>query len=55
MGLLITKLVDKLSGSKHEVPICVFGCESSGKTTIINKLSSQENFKTVPKVGLKVD
>ena len=53
MGNLPGKLKELFGGSKH-IELCLVGLENSGKTTILNILSSGYPADTMPTVGLNV-
>eukprot|EP00754_Rhynchopus_humris_P038155 Rhum_TRINITY_DN20824_c0_g1::Rhum_TRINITY_DN20824_c0_g1_i1::g.172314::m.172314/K07955/ARL8; ADP-ribosylation factor-like protein 8 len=53
MGNLAAKLKDLFGGEKH-IELCLVGLEDSGKTTILNILSSGYPSETMPTVGLNV-
>eukprot|EP01061_Rhynchopus_euleeides_P026913 TRINITY_DN43803_c0_g1_i1.p1 TRINITY_DN43803_c0_g1~~TRINITY_DN43803_c0_g1_i1.p1 ORF type:complete len:180 (+),score=79.27 TRINITY_DN43803_c0_g1_i1:256-795(+) len=53
MGNLAGKLKELFSGTKH-IELCLVGLENSGKTTILNILSSGYPADPMPTVGLNV-
>ena len=53
MGNLSAKLKDLFSGNKH-IELCLVGLENSGKSTLLNILSSGFAGETMPTVGLNV-
>ncbi|KAJ9465486.1 ADP-ribosylation factor-like protein 8 [Diplonema papillatum] len=53
MGPLQAKLKDLFGGNKR-IELCLVGLENSGKTTLLNILSSGYPAETMPTVGLNV-
>jgi small GTP-binding protein len=55
MGLFFSKIWDKLLGKKRNVRVIMVGLDSVGKTTILYKLKSNENIKTIPTIGFNIE
>ncbi|KAJ9465482.1 hypothetical protein DIPPA_00724 [Diplonema papillatum] len=53
MGALMTKMKDLFGGTKH-IELCLVGLENSGKTTLLNVLSSGTSVETKPTPGVDV-
>ena len=54
MGMLISKLFDKLS-AKKDCRILMVGLDAAGKTTILYKLKLGEVVTTIPTIGFNVE
>ena len=54
MGFAFSKLIKELN-SKKFFRILMVGLDGAGKTTIITKLKTEEEVKTIPTVGFKVE
>ena len=54
MGFFISKIVGYLIPQKT-TRILLLGLNGAGKTTVLNKLKFNENFKTFPTIGLNVE
>lgn len=54
MGLLISKVLDSLSGMK-DARILMLGLDAAGKTTILYKLKLGEVIASVPTIGFNCE
>lgn len=54
MGNWLSDLLDWATGAE-EASILILGLDASGKTTIINRLKTDENKVTVPTIGFNVE
>jgi small GTP-binding protein len=54
MGLLFSRVIDSLSGSK-ERRILMLGLDAAGKTTVLYKIKMNEAVHTVPTIGFNVE
>ena len=54
MGMLISKLFDKLS-AKKDCRILMVGLDAAGKTTILYKMKLGEVVTTIPTIGFNVE
>eukprot|EP00126_Sphaerothecum_destruens_P015928 Sdes_comp9997_c0_seq2m1580 len=55
MGLLFTKLLKRLTGSKEEHKIVIVGLDNAGKTTILYQILLNEVVVTSPTIGSNVE
>eukprot|EP00210_Caulerpa_lentillifera_P009083 g8665.t3 len=55
MGLMFSKLFDRLGFAKREMRILMVGLDAAGKTTILYKLKLGEVVTTIPTIGFNVE
>ena len=55
MGLLISKILDKLSGGPRDTRIIMIGLDAAGKTTILYKLKLGDVIHSTPTIGFNVE
>merc|ERR1711906_85205 len=55
MGLLMSKVWDRMLGCKKEMGILMVGLDAAGKTTILYKLKLGEVVTTIPTIGFNVE
>eukprot|EP00619_Florenciella_sp_RCC1007_P008794 CAMPEP_0205923010 /NCGR_PEP_ID=MMETSP1325-20131115/15428_1 /ASSEMBLY_ACC=CAM_ASM_000708 /TAXON_ID=236786 /ORGANISM="Florenciella sp., Strain RCC1007" /LENGTH=186 /DNA_ID=CAMNT_0053291137 /DNA_START=18 /DNA_END=578 /DNA_ORIENTATION=+ len=55
MGLLISRMMDKLFAGIPDSRILLLGLDAAGKTTILYKLKLGENLQTIPTIGFNVE
>ena len=55
MGLLMSKVWDRMISSKRDMRILMVGLDAAGKTTILYKLKLGEVVTTIPTVGFNVE
>lgn len=55
MGILMSKVWDRLIASKKDMRILMVGLDAAGKTTILYKLKLGEVVTTIPTIGFNVE
>merc|ERR1712048_1066021 len=55
MGVLMSKVWERMVNSKREMRILMVGLDAAGKTTILYKLKLGEVLTTIPTVGFNVE
>merc|ERR1712021_296200 len=55
MGLLMSKVWDRMINSKKEMRILMVGLDAAGKTTVLYRLKLGEVVTTIPTVGFNVE
>merc|ERR1711865_370646 len=55
MGLLMSKVWDRMINSKKEMRILMVGLDAAGKTTVLYKLKLGEVVTTIPTIGFNVE
>merc|ERR1719185_11130 len=55
MGLLMSKVWDRMLGYKKEMRILMVGLDNAGKTTVLYKLKLGEVVTTIPTIGFNVE
>ena len=55
MGILLSRVMDKVFAGVPDSRILLLGLDAAGKTTILYKLKLGENLQTIPTIGFNVE